>query len=71
MNAKNVPSGGRRTMQQILSEARRSMNTVISADLQQKRTKIYKTVILPVVLNDYEIWSLTLREEQCVEDIWT
>jgi hypothetical protein len=26
--------------------------------------KIYKTVILPIVLYGYEIWSLTLREEQ-------
>jgi hypothetical protein len=25
--------------------------------------KIYKTVILPVVLNGCEIWSLTLRKE--------
>jgi hypothetical protein len=24
---------------------------------------MYKTVILPVVLCEYEIWSLTLREE--------
>jgi hypothetical protein len=28
------------------------------------RTKIYKTVILPVVLYGYVTWSLTLREEQ-------
>jgi hypothetical protein len=26
--------------------------------------KIYKAVVLPVVLNDYEEWSLTLREER-------
>jgi hypothetical protein len=25
--------------------------------------KIYKTIILPVVLYGFEIWSLTLREE--------
>jgi hypothetical protein len=25
--------------------------------------KIYKTIILPVVLYGYETWSLTLREE--------
>ena len=27
------------------------------------KIKIYKTIILPVVLYGYEIWSLTLREE--------
>jgi hypothetical protein len=27
------------------------------------KVKIYKTVILPVVLYGYETWSLTLREE--------
>jgi hypothetical protein len=33
--------------------------------------KIYKTVILPVVLYGCETWSLTLREERSVEeDIW-
>jgi len=30
------------------------------------RTKIYKTVILPIVLYGYETWSLTLMEEQVV-----
>jgi hypothetical protein len=33
---------------------------VISKNLN---IKIYKTVILPVVLYGYETWSLTLREE--------
>jgi hypothetical protein len=34
--------------------------------------KIYKTVILPVVLYGCETWSPTLREEESVEeDIWT
>jgi hypothetical protein len=28
------------------------------------KVKIYKTIILPVVLYDCETWSLTLREEQ-------
>jgi hypothetical protein len=28
------------------------------------RLKIYKTIILPVVLYRYETWSLTLREQQ-------
>jgi hypothetical protein len=27
------------------------------------KIKIYKTIILPVVLYGYETWSLTLREE--------
>jgi hypothetical protein len=27
------------------------------------KVKIHKTVILPVVLYEYEIWSLTLREQ--------
>jgi hypothetical protein len=27
------------------------------------KVKIYKTIILPVVLYGYETWSLTLREE--------
>ena len=28
------------------------------------KLKIYKTVILPVILYGYEIWTLTLREEK-------
>jgi hypothetical protein len=28
--------------------------------------KIYKTIIVPVVLSGYETWSLTLREEHRV-----
>jgi hypothetical protein len=28
------------------------------------KIKIYKTVILPIVLYGYETWSLTLREER-------
>ena len=31
--------------------------------------KIYRTIILPVVLYGCETWSLTLREEQA-EDVW-
>ena len=32
--------------------------------MQQKKTiKIYRTIILPVVLYGCETWSLTLREE--------
>jgi hypothetical protein len=37
--------------------------------------KIYRTIILPVVLYGYETWSLTLREELRLrvfeESIWT
>jgi hypothetical protein len=28
------------------------------------KNKIYRTIILPVVLHGHEIWSLTLREKQ-------
>jgi hypothetical protein len=28
------------------------------------RNRIYKSIILPVVLNGCETWSLTLKEEQ-------
>jgi hypothetical protein len=31
--------------------------------IKKLKIKIYKTVILPVVLYGYETWSLTLREE--------
>jgi hypothetical protein len=38
----------------------------LSSRLLSKNTKIkvYRTIILPVVLNGYETWSLTLREDQ-------
>jgi hypothetical protein len=32
--------------------------------LLSKNLKIYRTVILPVVLYGFETWSLTLREER-------
>jgi hypothetical protein len=36
------------------------------------KSKIYKTIILPLVLYGYESWSLTFREEQGAEEnIWT
>jgi hypothetical protein len=28
------------------------------------KIKVYRTIILPVVLNGYETWSLTFREER-------
>jgi hypothetical protein len=30
---------------------------------QNMKIKIYKTIVLPVVLHGYETWSVTLREE--------
>jgi hypothetical protein len=52
-----------------------SVQNLLSSRLTSKKNlkiKIYKTVILPVVLYGCETWSLTLREEQSVEeDIWT
>jgi hypothetical protein len=43
------------------------------------KIRIYRTIILPVVLYGCETWSLTLREDHrlrvfengAVEDIWT
>jgi len=32
--------------------------------VQKFKDKIYRTIILPVVLYGYETWSLTLREER-------
>jgi hypothetical protein len=63
----------------IQEEIKRSFNSgiacyhsvwkLLSSHLLSKNVKIriYKTVILPVVLYGCETWSLTLREE----DIWT
>jgi hypothetical protein len=52
---------------------------VFPSDINNLNIKIYKTVILPVVLYGFETWSLTLREKQRLrvfensvqEDIWT
>jgi hypothetical protein len=42
-----------------------TVHNLLSSRLISKslKIKIYKTVILPVVLYEYETWSLTLREE--------
>jgi hypothetical protein len=42
-----------------------SVQSLLSSRLLSKNLKIriYKTIILPVVLYEYEAWSLTLREE--------
>jgi hypothetical protein len=43
-----------------------SVQSRLSSTLRSKNTKIrvYRTVVLPVVLYGCETWSLTLREEQ-------
>ena len=42
-----------------------SVQNLLSSSLLSKnlKFKIYRTIILPVVLYGYETWSLTLREE--------
>ena len=42
------------------------MRNLLSSSLLSKnlKIKIYRTVILPVVLYGFETWSLTLREER-------
>ena len=42
------------------------MQNLLSSRLLSKnlKIKIYRTIILPVVLYDCETWSLTLREER-------
>ena len=37
---------------------------VFQAAIQKLKIKIFRTIILPVVLYGYETWSLTLREER-------
>ena len=43
-----------------------SVQTLLSSQFLSKnmKIKIYKTIILQVVLYGYEAWSLTLREER-------
>jgi hypothetical protein len=36
---------------------------VFKFTIQKYKDKIYRTIILPVVLHECETWSLTLREE--------
>jgi hypothetical protein len=49
----------------------RSVHSLLSSRLLSRnlKVKIYKTIILPVVLYGCETWSVTLREEE--ENIWT
>jgi hypothetical protein len=46
-----------------------SVQNLLSSRLLSKnvRIKIYKTIILPVVLHACETWSLTLREKKKLE----
>jgi hypothetical protein len=53
-----------------------SVQNLLSSRLLSKNVKvrIYKTIILPVVLYGCEIWSLRVREEhklRVFENIWT
>jgi hypothetical protein len=52
----------------------RSLNAGVSSSsrLLSKniKTRIYKTIILPVVLYGCETWSLTLREKHRLEGVW-
>jgi len=43
-----------------------SVQNLLSSSLLSKNIniKIYRTIILPVVLHEYETWSLRLREER-------
>ena len=43
-----------------------SVQHILSSSLLSKyiKFKIYRTIIVPVVLNGYETWLLTLREER-------
>jgi hypothetical protein len=46
--------------------------SVFSSAVKNVKIRIYKTIILPLVLYECENWSLRLREEQgAEEDIWT
>ena len=36
---------------------------LLYVSLRIRKMKIYETIILPIVLNDCETWSLTLKEE--------
>jgi hypothetical protein len=40
-----------------------SVRCLLSSSLLSKNLKIYRTIILPVVLYGCETWSLTLKEE--------
>jgi hypothetical protein len=49
-----------------------SVQNVLSSHLLSKsiKVRIYRSINVPVVLYGCETWSLTLREEQGVENIW-
>ena len=52
-------------MTTIIIECYYSVQTLLSSRLLSKnlKIKIFKTIVLPVVLYGCETWSLTLREE--------
>jgi hypothetical protein len=51
----------------------RSVQSLLSSRLLSRnlKVKIYKSIILPVVLYGCATWSLILREEGAEENIWT
>ena len=63
---------GRNESRLKLGNARcNSVQNILSSSLLSKNVniKVYRTIILPVVLYGFETWSLTLREEQA-EGVW-
>ena len=55
----------------ILNPRAYSVQTLLSSKILSKnlKIKIYKTIILPVVLYGCETWSLTLREDNMRMDL--
>jgi hypothetical protein len=55
------------------NECYHSVQKLLSSRLLSKNAKvrIYKTIILPVVLNGCETWSLTVREEHKLRELRT
>jgi hypothetical protein len=49
--------------EEIKSRLNSTEPTVFSCAIKNLKIRIYKTIILPVVLYGCETWSLTLREE--------
>jgi hypothetical protein len=62
-------------MQEEIKSRLNSVQSLLSSHLLSRnvKIKIYKTIILPVVLYGCETWSLTLREEHrqgFKENVW-
>jgi hypothetical protein len=47
----------------LIAAGHENKNRYITNSVRNLKVKIYKTIILPVVLYGCETWSLTLREE--------